>query len=45
MLNVAVSSGDENKYLMMTKRTLAEAKAVPPTAGKTTIVLITEEDY
>lgn len=44
MLNVAVSSGDGNQYIMMTKNTLAEAKAVPPTAGKTTIVLITEED-
>ena len=45
MMNVAVSSGDENKYLMMTKRTLAEAKAVPPTAGKTTFVFFSEEDH
>ena len=41
MVAQSVMSGDANEYLLTTRQTLAQANAVPPTAGKTTIVLIT----
>lgn len=40
----AIMSGDANQYLLTTRATLAQANAVPATAGKTTIVLITGEE-
>ncbi len=38
----AVMSSDTTQYLFTTRQTLAQANAVPATAGKTTIVLITD---
>lgn len=40
-LNTAVLSADATEYLITTRTTLTQAQAVTPTAGKTTIVLIT----
>lgn len=41
MVANSLQSGDNNEYLLTTRSTLAQANAVAPTAGKTTIVLIT----